>query len=182
MGEVYRARDSRLKRDVAIKVLPDLFATDPERLARFTKEAEFLATLNHPNIAAVHGLEESIGLRAIVLELVEGDTLADASRAARSLGRGPADRNADCQGAGGGAREGDRPSRSEAGEHQASRRTGTARLSFMRSARMAAAAIACAVFRRAPGDKLLSDRLLSGRPVRRVFRFAAHHRRRELDG
>jgi Tol biopolymer transport system component len=83
MGEVYRARDSRLKRDVAIKVVPDLFSSDPGRLTRFTREAEFLATLNHPNIAAVHGLEESNGVRAIVLELVEGDTLADV------IARGP---------------------------------------------------------------------------------------------
>jgi eukaryotic-like serine/threonine-protein kinase len=73
MGEVYRARDSRLKRDVAIKVLPELFAQDPERLARFQREAELLAALNHPNIAAIYGLED----RALVLELVEGPTLAD---------------------------------------------------------------------------------------------------------
>ncbi len=73
MGEVYRARDTRLKRDVAIKILPDAFATDAERLARFQREAELLATLNHPNIAQIHGLEE----RALVLELVEGPTLAD---------------------------------------------------------------------------------------------------------
>ena len=73
MGEVYRARDTRLKRDVAIKVLPDAFASDPERLARFQREAELLATLNHPNIAQIHGLED----RALILELVEGPTLAD---------------------------------------------------------------------------------------------------------
>src|SRR5215471_8227325 len=77
MGEVYRARDLKLKREVAIKVLPELLAGDPERLARFQREAELLATLNHPNIAAVYGLEESERGRAIVLELVEGDTLAD---------------------------------------------------------------------------------------------------------
>jgi serine/threonine-protein kinase len=82
MGEVYRARDSRLKRDVAIKVLPDAFARDPERLARFEREAEVLATLNHPNIAAVYGFEESEDANGIVLELVEGPTLAD--RIARS--------------------------------------------------------------------------------------------------
>jgi serine/threonine protein kinase/tetratricopeptide (TPR) repeat protein len=76
MGEVYRARDTRLKRDVAIKVLPETFATDPDRLARFQREAEVLATLNHPNIAAVYGLEESGHTTAIVLELVEGETLA----------------------------------------------------------------------------------------------------------
>ena len=73
MGEVYRARDTRLKRDVAIKVLPDAFANDSERLARFQREAELLATLNHPNIAQIYGLED----RALVLELVEGPTLAD---------------------------------------------------------------------------------------------------------
>jgi Tol biopolymer transport system component len=73
MGEVYRARDTRLKREVAIKVLPDVFANDPDRLARFQREAELLATLNHPNIAQIHGVEE----RALVLELVDGPTLAD---------------------------------------------------------------------------------------------------------
>jgi len=77
MGEVYRARDTQLKRDVAIKVLPDAFAQDPERLGRFQREAELLATLNHPNIAAVYGVERSSGVNAIVLELVEGETLAD---------------------------------------------------------------------------------------------------------
>ncbi len=73
MGEVYRARDTNLKRDVAVKILPDAFASDLERLARFQREAEVLATLNHPNIAQIHGLEE----RALVLELVDGPTLAD---------------------------------------------------------------------------------------------------------
>jgi serine/threonine protein kinase len=77
MGEVYRARDMRLKRDVALKVLPDSFAQDTDRLARFQREAELLATLNHPNIAGIYGLEESNGVRALVLELVEGPTLAD---------------------------------------------------------------------------------------------------------
>src|SRR5262245_58987805 len=76
MGEVYRARDTRLKRDVALKILPESFATDPERLARFQREAEVLASLNHPNIAAIHGLEEADGTRALVMELVEGETLA----------------------------------------------------------------------------------------------------------
>jgi serine/threonine-protein kinase len=91
MGEVYRARDTRLNRDVAIKVLPDLFASDVERLARFTREAQTLASLNHPNIASIYGLEEDAPGRtaggasatAIVMELVEGETLAD------RLGRGP---------------------------------------------------------------------------------------------
>jgi len=77
MGEVYRARDTRLGRDVALKILPDAFATDPERLARFEREAQVLASLNHPHIAAIHGFEESGSVRALVMELVEGDTLAD---------------------------------------------------------------------------------------------------------
>jgi hypothetical protein len=76
MGEVYRARDTKLNRDVAIKVLPDRFASNPERLARFTREAQTLASLNHPNIAHIHGLEESSGVRALVMELVEGEDLA----------------------------------------------------------------------------------------------------------
>jgi serine/threonine-protein kinase len=77
MGEVYRARDTRLDRDVAIKVLPESFAADPERVARFQREAKTLAALNHPNIAIIHGLEESDGVKALVMELVEGSTLAD---------------------------------------------------------------------------------------------------------
>ena len=77
MGEVYRARDTKLNRDVALKVLPELFALDPDRLARFKREAQLLASLNHPNIAAIYGLEDTDGIRALVLELVEGPTLAD---------------------------------------------------------------------------------------------------------
>jgi Tol biopolymer transport system component len=77
MGEVYRARDTQLQRDVAIKVLPEALAHDPERLARFEREAKTLAALNHPNIAQIHGLQESDGTRALVMELVEGPTLAD---------------------------------------------------------------------------------------------------------
>jgi eukaryotic-like serine/threonine-protein kinase len=77
MGEVYRARDTKLGREVALKVLPNTFAGDPERMARFQREAEFLASLNHPNIAAIYGLEESNGIRALVMELVEGPTLAE---------------------------------------------------------------------------------------------------------
>jgi Tol biopolymer transport system component len=77
MGEVFRARDSRLGRDVAVKVLPDSFAHDPDRLARFEREAQVLASLNHPNIATVHGFEHAGETRAIVMELVEGPTLAD---------------------------------------------------------------------------------------------------------
>src|SRR5262245_23568148 len=81
MGEVYRARDARLQRDVAIKVLPQIVAFDPERRARFEQEARTLAALNHPHIAQVHGLEDGpaeAGLdhRALVMELVEGPTLA----------------------------------------------------------------------------------------------------------
>src|SRR5262245_63665263 len=77
MGEVWRATDSRLKREVAIKVLPEEFTQDPRRLARLEREALTLASLNHPNIAAIYGLEESDGIRALVMELVEGPTLAD---------------------------------------------------------------------------------------------------------
>ena len=77
MGEVYRAADTRLGRDVAVKVLPDSFARDAERLARFDREARTLASLNHPNIAAIYGLEDSDGSKALVMELVEGPTLAD---------------------------------------------------------------------------------------------------------
>jgi len=77
MGEVYRARDTVLKREVAIKVLPLAFAGDPERIARFQREAEVLATLNHPNIAAIHGLQDSDSVRSLVLEFVDGPTLAD---------------------------------------------------------------------------------------------------------
>jgi serine/threonine-protein kinase len=77
MGEVYRARDTKLGRDVAIKVLPSFFATDPERLRRLEREARLLASLNHPHIGAIYGFEESDGVRALVLELIEGPTLAD---------------------------------------------------------------------------------------------------------
>src|SRR5262249_45775148 len=77
MGEVYRATDTNLKRQVAIKVLPTSVAGDPERLARFQREAEILAALNDPNIAHIHGLEKSGGTVALVMELVEGPTLAD---------------------------------------------------------------------------------------------------------
>ena len=77
MGEVYRARDARLNRDIALKVLPEAFTADPDRLARFKREAHILASLNHPNIAAIYGFEELDGIRALVLELVDGPTLAD---------------------------------------------------------------------------------------------------------
>ncbi len=77
MGEVYRATDTKLKRDVAVKVLPSALASDPDRLARFQREAEVLASLNHPHIAHIYGLEDADGVKALVMELVEGVTLAD---------------------------------------------------------------------------------------------------------
>jgi Tol biopolymer transport system component len=83
MGEVYRARDTKLNRDVALKVLPDLVATDPERLARFHREAQVLASLNHPHIAGIYGFEDSSGTHALAMELVDGPTLAD------RIARGP---------------------------------------------------------------------------------------------
>jgi serine/threonine-protein kinase len=83
MGEVYRATDTKLNREVALKMLPDAFARDPERMSRFSREAQVLASFNHPNIASIHGLEESEGKRALVMELVEGETLAE------RLKRGP---------------------------------------------------------------------------------------------
>jgi serine/threonine-protein kinase len=85
MGEVYRAHDSKLGRDVAIKTLPREFARDPERLTRFRREARTLASLNHPNIAAIYGLEESEGATCLVLELVEGETLKGPLPIARAL-------------------------------------------------------------------------------------------------
>ena len=75
MGEVWRARDTKLGREVAIKTLPAEFAQDADRLARFEREAKLLASLNHPNIAAIHGFEEDDGTHFLVLELVEGDSL-----------------------------------------------------------------------------------------------------------
>src|SRR6266850_7233536 len=83
MGEVYRARDTKLNRDVALKILPEAFAHDPDRFARFTREAQTLAALNHPHIAHIHGFEESNGIRALVMELVEGEDLA------QRIARGP---------------------------------------------------------------------------------------------
>src|SRR5215471_17718820 len=80
MGEVYRARDLKLKREVAIKILPEEFSKDTDRTSRFQREAELLASLNHPNIAAIYDVEEANGSRFLVLELVEGDTLADRLR------------------------------------------------------------------------------------------------------
>src|SRR5437660_2844195 len=83
MGEVYRARDTKLNRDVAIKVLLPAVANDPDRLARFGREAQVLASLNHPNIAHIHGIEDAGGAKALVLELVEGEDLA------QRIARGP---------------------------------------------------------------------------------------------
>ena len=83
MGEVYRARDLKLKREVAIKILPEEFSSDADRISRFQREAEVLASLNHPNIASIYDFEESNGSRYLVLELVEGETLAD------RIARGP---------------------------------------------------------------------------------------------
>ena len=77
MGEVYQAHDSKLGRDGAIKVLPEAFAHDPERLSRFEREAKMLAALNHPNSATIHGLEQSNGTHYLVMELVSGQTLAE---------------------------------------------------------------------------------------------------------
>src|SRR5262245_25580701 len=83
MGEVYRARDTQLNRDVALKILPPLLAHDAERLARFTREAQTLAALNHPNIATIYGVESHAGQRALVMELVEGEDLS------AQIARGP---------------------------------------------------------------------------------------------
>ena len=85
MGEVYRALDTSLGRQVAIKVLPDTIARDPERLARFEREAKTLASLNHPNIAHIYGFEKSSGVHALVMELVEGPTLAERIRRPEGL-------------------------------------------------------------------------------------------------
>src|SRR6516164_1971868 len=83
MGEVYRARDTKLKREVAIKVLPGEFSRDVDRVSRFQREAEVLASLNHPNIAAIYDLRETNGSWILILELIEGETLAD------RIARGP---------------------------------------------------------------------------------------------
>src|SRR3954447_10374405 len=83
MGEVYRARDAKLKREVAIKILPEEFSRDNDRVSRFQREAELLASLNHPNIAGIYDVQEAQNTRFLVLELVEGETLAD------RIARGP---------------------------------------------------------------------------------------------
>ena len=123
MGDVYRARDVDLNRDVALKILPQPFALDPDRLARFKREAQVLASLNHPNIAAIHGFEASDEVQALVLELVEGPTLAD------RIAQGPIplvealpDRATDRRRPGSGSRTRDCSSRFEAGQRQAAAR------------------------------------------------------------
>src|SRR5215469_18000563 len=83
MGQVYRARDTKLGRDVALKILPDSFTHDPERVARFRREAQVLASLNHPHIAQIHGLDEADGTQFLVLELVDGESLD------KPIARGP---------------------------------------------------------------------------------------------
>ena len=83
VGQVYCARDTELNRDVALKLLPAAFANDPDRLARMTREAQALASLNHPHIAVIYGIEKSDGIRALVMELVEGEDLA------QRIARGP---------------------------------------------------------------------------------------------
>src|ERR1700675_4378604 len=80
MSEVWRVKDTRLQREVAIKILPEDFASDPDRISRFQREAQSLASLNHPNIAAIYDLQEIEGSRCIVLELVEGETLGERIR------------------------------------------------------------------------------------------------------
>jgi eukaryotic-like serine/threonine-protein kinase len=107
MGEVYRARDIRLNRDVAIKIVLPAVASDPERVARFSREAQLLASLNHPNIAQVYGIEDDAGVLALIMELVEGPTLADRARFDPAR-RGARDRATDRGGTRGRARTGDR--------------------------------------------------------------------------
>ena len=119
MGEVYRARDTKLGRDVAIKVVARRFLSIPERLARFEREAQVLATLNHPHIGAIYGLEEADGVRGLVLELVEGATLAERLARASAAGAGSTrPSRADRRRARSRPRERHHPPRSETGEHQ----------------------------------------------------------------
>jgi serine/threonine protein kinase len=98
-GQVYRARDTKLNRDVALKILPEAFAPDGDRIARFRREAQVLAALNHPNIAAIYGFEDSGSTHALVLELVEGPTLADRIARRVAARRGAAHCEADRRGA-----------------------------------------------------------------------------------
>ena len=125
MGDVYRARDTKLNRDVALKVLPEAFANGAERVARFEHEAQVLASLNHPNIASIYGFEDSsctgvppLVIRALVMELVEGKRLPSASSEADSHRRGAPDGPANLRGAGIRARTRDRASGFETGERK----------------------------------------------------------------
>ena len=106
MGEVYRARDTKLGRDVALKIPPDTFTHDPERLARFRREAHILASLNHPHIGAIYGLDEANGAQFLVLELVDGEDLADRLKRGPLPVDGHSDCAADCRRTRSGAREG----------------------------------------------------------------------------
>ena len=127
MGEVYRARDSKLGRDVAIKILPSHFTADPERRARFAREARLLATLNHPHIGAIYGLEETDGADGAGPRTGRG-TDARRSPGARAAAdrRGARDCAPDRRGARRRAREGHRPPRSEAGQHRPAKRANAA--------------------------------------------------------
>ena len=119
MGEVYRARDTKLGRDVAIKVVADVFLSDPERLARFEREARVLATLNHPHIGAIYGLEEADGVRAPRARARRGRDAAERlASGPLPIHGGAHDRAPDRRCARSRAREGHHPPRSEAGQHQ----------------------------------------------------------------
>ena len=123
MGQVFRARDTKLDRDVAIKILPEAFAHDADRLARFQREAKTLASLNHPNIAAIHGLEESGGVTALVMELVEGDDLSQRiARGAIPLDEALPIAKQIAEALEAAHEQGHHSPRSEAREHQGSRR------------------------------------------------------------
>ena len=122
MGKVFLARDTRLNRDVALKVLPDSLAADRDRLARFDREAQVLASLNHPNIAHLYGIEDDGPTRALVMELVGGPTLAERLRRGRSRRRSARDRPPDRGGIGSGARTGHRAPRPETGQRESPRR------------------------------------------------------------
>ena len=118
MGEVYRARDARLNRDVAIKILPASFSADPDRLQRFAQESRAAAALNHPNILSIYDIGEEHGAPYVVSELLEGETLRDRLRnGPLSLAQSHRLRAADRQRTGRGARERHRPSRPEARKH-----------------------------------------------------------------
>jgi len=134
MGEVYRARDTKLGREVAIKVVPEAFALDADRVARFEREAKVLASLNHPHIAALYGMEMVDGRHLLIMELVEGATLAERiaqvtshkAQIAKHKSQGPRpsrrpgieDCHSNRRGAGGGSREGRRAPRPETGQRE----------------------------------------------------------------